>query len=113
MKPNVEIETYDDHRMAMAFSLVACCGVPVVILDPGCTRKTFPDYFSVSYWGFEGVENRIWRWKRGLEELAGMGGGAGCGEPHPSPLLLSTPFLLVLLPLPLNLAQVFETVAKH
>ena len=47
VKGMVEIETYDDHRMAMAFSLVACCGVPVTILDPGCTRKTFPTYFSV------------------------------------------------------------------
>eukprot|EP01025_Chloroclados_australasicus_P030416 TRINITY_DN3052_c0_g1_i1.p1 TRINITY_DN3052_c0_g1~~TRINITY_DN3052_c0_g1_i1.p1 ORF type:complete len:495 (+),score=51.17 TRINITY_DN3052_c0_g1_i1:56-1486(+) len=47
VKSNVEIETYDDHRMAMAFSLVACRGVPVTILDPGCTKKTFPDYFEV------------------------------------------------------------------
>jgi 3-phosphoshikimate 1-carboxyvinyltransferase len=39
--------SYDDHRMAMAFSLVACGGVPVVIKDPGCTRKTFPTYFKV------------------------------------------------------------------
>jgi 3-phosphoshikimate 1-carboxyvinyltransferase len=44
---NVRIETYDDHRMAMAFSLAACAGVPVTILDPGCTRKTFPTYFDV------------------------------------------------------------------
>jgi 3-phosphoshikimate 1-carboxyvinyltransferase len=43
----VEIETYDDHRMAMAFSLAAAAGVPVTILDPGCTRKTFPTYFDV------------------------------------------------------------------
>ncbi|XP_078448047.1 RNA 3'-terminal phosphate cyclase/enolpyruvate transferase, alpha/beta [Wolffia australiana] len=42
-----EIETYDDHRMAMAFSLAACSDVPVTILDPGCTRKTFPDFFEV------------------------------------------------------------------
>ncbi len=41
------IDTYDDHRMAMAFSLAACADVPVTILDPGCTRKTFPDYFEV------------------------------------------------------------------
>ena len=41
------IDTYDDHRMAMAFSLAACGGVPVTINDPGCTRKTFPTYFSV------------------------------------------------------------------
>lgn len=47
IKPNVAIETYDDHRMAMAFSLVSACGVPVTILDPGCTRKTFPTYFDV------------------------------------------------------------------
>ncbi|KAI5647377.1 hypothetical protein M9H77_33382 [Catharanthus roseus] len=41
------IDTYDDHRMAMAFSLAACSDVPVTIKDPGCTRKTFPDYFDV------------------------------------------------------------------
>lgn len=39
------IDTYDDHRMAMSFSLVAC-GVPVRINDPGCVAKTFPDYFA-------------------------------------------------------------------
>lgn len=44
---NVEIETYDDHRMAMAFSLAACCGKAVTILDPKCTKKTFPTYFDV------------------------------------------------------------------
>ncbi|URD87712.1 3-phosphoshikimate 1-carboxyvinyltransferase [Musa troglodytarum] len=42
-----EIDTYDDHRMAMAFSIAACADVPVTIRDPGCTRKTFPDYFDV------------------------------------------------------------------
>ncbi|PNW85329.1 hypothetical protein CHLRE_03g181300v5 [Chlamydomonas reinhardtii] len=47
VKANVGIDTYDDHRMAMAFSLVAAAGVPVVIRDPGCTRKTFPTYFKV------------------------------------------------------------------
>ncbi|KAL8062493.1 hypothetical protein ABFX02_02G151000 [Erythranthe guttata] len=41
------IDTYDDHRMAMAFSLAACADVPVTIRDPSCTRKTFPDYFDV------------------------------------------------------------------
>lgn len=46
VKPNVEIDTYDDHRMAMSFSLVACGGVPVVIRDPKCTAKTFPTYFD-------------------------------------------------------------------
>ncbi len=40
------IDTYDDHRMAMSFSLAACGGIPVRINDPGCVAKTFPDYFS-------------------------------------------------------------------
>jgi 3-phosphoshikimate 1-carboxyvinyltransferase len=39
------IATYDDHRIAMCFSLAALGGVPVRINDPGCVRKTFPDYF--------------------------------------------------------------------
>ncbi len=47
MKPGVAIDTYDDHRMAMSFSLVALGGVPVAINDPGCVAKTFPDYFKV------------------------------------------------------------------
>lgn len=47
LNENVDIETYDDHRVAMCFSLAACAGVPVNILDPGCTSKTFPDYFDV------------------------------------------------------------------
>jgi 3-phosphoshikimate 1-carboxyvinyltransferase len=41
------IDTYDDHRMAMCFSLVSLLGVPVVINDPKCVAKTFPDYFDV------------------------------------------------------------------
>ena len=40
------IATYDDHRIAMCFSLAALGGVPVRILDPHCVRKTFPDYFA-------------------------------------------------------------------
>mmetsp|Transcript_7593 Transcript_7593/g.10550 ORF Transcript_7593/g.10550 Transcript_7593/m.10550 type:complete len:490 (-) Transcript_7593:1168-2637(-) len=44
--PNVEIETYDDHRIAMTFALAACAGVAVTILDPKCTSKTFPTYFD-------------------------------------------------------------------
>ncbi len=39
------IDTYDDHRMAMCFSLAAC-GVPLRINEPGCVAKTFPDYFA-------------------------------------------------------------------
>lgn len=44
---NASIDTYDDHRMAMCFSLVALGGVPVRINDPKCTAKTFPEYFDV------------------------------------------------------------------
>ncbi len=42
-----EIDTYGDHRMAMAFAL-AGLGLPgVVIRDPACVTKTFPDFFRV------------------------------------------------------------------
>src|SRR6202521_569680 len=40
------IDTYDDHRMAMCFSLAALGGVAVRINDPQCVSKTFPDYFA-------------------------------------------------------------------
>lgn len=43
---NASIDTYDDHRMAMCFSLAALGGVPVTINDPGCVAKTFPAYFD-------------------------------------------------------------------
>ena len=42
-----EIDTYDDHRMAMCFSLAAFGGSPITINDPGCTAKTFPNYFEL------------------------------------------------------------------
>ncbi|MEW9796963.1 3-phosphoshikimate 1-carboxyvinyltransferase [Alteromonas sp. CYL-A6] len=46
-KPNhVPIDTYNDHRIAMCFSLLCLSGCPVTINDPGCTAKTFPDYFT-------------------------------------------------------------------
>ena len=41
-----EIETYNDHRMAMCFSLAALGSSPIHILDPNCVAKTFPDYFE-------------------------------------------------------------------
>ncbi|MDP2560338.1 3-phosphoshikimate 1-carboxyvinyltransferase [Psychrobium sp. 1_MG-2023] len=40
------IDTYNDHRIAMCFSLVALSDTPVTINDPGCTAKTFPTYFD-------------------------------------------------------------------
>lgn len=44
---NATIDTYEDHRIAMSFSLAALGGVTVRINDPGCVAKTFPDYFRV------------------------------------------------------------------
>jgi 3-phosphoshikimate 1-carboxyvinyltransferase len=41
------IDTYDDHRMAMCFSLAAMGNAPITINDPGCTAKTFPTYFEL------------------------------------------------------------------
>lgn len=45
------IHTYDDHRVAMCFSLVAFnpAGLPVRIEDPRCVAKTFPDYFETLF----------------------------------------------------------------
>ena len=40
------IDTYDDHRMAMCFSLASLGNIAVTINDPGCVAKTFPDYFK-------------------------------------------------------------------
>jgi 3-phosphoshikimate 1-carboxyvinyltransferase len=41
-----EIQTYDDHRMAMSFSLLGLRSPGIHILDPGCTSKTYPEYFK-------------------------------------------------------------------
>jgi 3-phosphoshikimate 1-carboxyvinyltransferase len=46
LTPHAAIDTYDDHRMAMCFSLVSL-GAPVRINDPDCVAKTFPEYFEV------------------------------------------------------------------
>ncbi|MDD2811345.1 bifunctional 3-phosphoshikimate 1-carboxyvinyltransferase/cytidylate kinase [Rhodoferax sp.] len=45
------IDTYDDHRMAMCFSLAAFnpAHLPVRIVDPKCVAKTFPDYFEALF----------------------------------------------------------------
>ncbi|MEO6031312.1 MAG: bifunctional 3-phosphoshikimate 1-carboxyvinyltransferase/cytidylate kinase [Burkholderiaceae bacterium] len=53
---SASIRTYDDHRIAMCFSLAAFNGlassapaVPVRILDPRCVAKTYPDYFETLF----------------------------------------------------------------
>jgi len=45
--PHASIDTYDDHRIAMSFALVALGGIPIRINEPDCVRKTFPQYFEV------------------------------------------------------------------
>ncbi|TMO04897.1 3-phosphoshikimate 1-carboxyvinyltransferase [Pseudoalteromonas sp. S558] len=44
---DVAIDTYDDHRIAMCFAMVAVGGKPITINDPRCTYKTFPTFFNV------------------------------------------------------------------
>jgi len=40
------VQTYDDHRMAMSFAVAGLRLPGVVICDPNCTKKTFPDFFD-------------------------------------------------------------------
>jgi 3-phosphoshikimate 1-carboxyvinyltransferase len=42
-----EVDTYDDHRMAMSFALLGLTRSGIAIRDPGCVSKTFPTYFDV------------------------------------------------------------------
>jgi 3-phosphoshikimate 1-carboxyvinyltransferase len=42
-----QVQTYDDHRMAMSLAVTGLAGPGVVIEDPGCTAKTFPTFFAV------------------------------------------------------------------
>lgn len=44
---DVAIDTYDDHRIAMCFAMVAVGGKAITINDPKCTYKTFPTFFKV------------------------------------------------------------------
>lgn len=46
IKP-ASIQTYDDHRMAMAFALVGLRAEGISIENPGCVAKTFPNYFEI------------------------------------------------------------------
>ncbi|MEC9308535.1 MAG: 3-phosphoshikimate 1-carboxyvinyltransferase [Chloroflexota bacterium] len=43
---SASIDTYNDHRMAMSFSLAALGDSAITINDPGCVSKTFPNYFE-------------------------------------------------------------------
>jgi 3-phosphoshikimate 1-carboxyvinyltransferase len=41
-----KIHTYNDHRMAMSFALAGLLIPGVTILDPGCVKKTYPDFWT-------------------------------------------------------------------
>ncbi|PPI86863.1 3-phosphoshikimate 1-carboxyvinyltransferase [Candidatus Pantoea edessiphila] len=43
---HANIDTYNDHRIAMCFSLVALSDTCIIINNPSCTSKTFPEYFK-------------------------------------------------------------------
>ena len=53
LKCGVKIETYHDHRFAMSFAMLGCYdlqknGKPwLSIINPGCSRKTFPEFFNL------------------------------------------------------------------
>jgi len=56
------IDTYDDHRMAMSMALVGLAVPRVVIRDPRCTSKTYPDFFSdLAGLGQEGFTVNGWK----------------------------------------------------
>lgn len=44
--PTATIDTYNDHRMAMSFAVAGLRTPGIVIRDPGCTAKTYPEYFA-------------------------------------------------------------------
>ena len=44
--PEIEIQTYDDHRMAMAFSVLGLRRGGIRIIDPDCVSKSYPDFYG-------------------------------------------------------------------
>jgi len=42
-----EVQTYDDHRIAMSFAVTGLRAPGIRIANPGCVAKTFPEYFDV------------------------------------------------------------------
>jgi 3-phosphoshikimate 1-carboxyvinyltransferase len=42
-----EVQTYDDHRIAMSFTITGLRAAGITILEPGCVSKTFPEFFDV------------------------------------------------------------------
>ena len=46
LNDNISIKTYNDHRIAMCFSLFCLKNLNITIQDPNCVNKTYPDYFK-------------------------------------------------------------------
>ena len=46
LNDNISIKTYNDHRIAMCFSLFCLKNLNITIEDPNCVNKTYPDYFK-------------------------------------------------------------------
>ncbi|MDC0475628.1 3-phosphoshikimate 1-carboxyvinyltransferase [Methylophilaceae bacterium] len=46
LNDDISIETYNDHRIAMCFSLFCLKNLNIIIQDPNCVNKTYPDYFK-------------------------------------------------------------------
>jgi len=46
VEDNPVIETYDDHRMAMAFAPLALTGKPIIIRNPQVVTKSYPDFWN-------------------------------------------------------------------
>jgi 3-phosphoshikimate 1-carboxyvinyltransferase len=44
--PNVTVQTYNDHRMAMSLALIGLRRAGVAIVDPACTAKTYPRFWE-------------------------------------------------------------------
>ena len=54
-----DIDTYDDHRMAMSFGVATLRAPGLRILDPGCTAKTFPDFLHAAFRARRRIASRL------------------------------------------------------
>lgn len=61
----VVLETYNDHRMAMSFALLGLRIAGIEILNPACTRKTYPEFWA----DFESLTGRAHHWSSTLTVL--------------------------------------------
>ncbi|MEO1528482.1 MAG: 3-phosphoshikimate 1-carboxyvinyltransferase [Planctomycetota bacterium] len=58
------LETYNDHRMAMSFSLAGLAAEGITVLNPACTAKTYPEYFA----DLEHLIGRPHHWGNSLDQ---------------------------------------------